>query len=305
MGGKQFTYRSDHGQKLSKLDRFLVCRGFMNIWPNAAIVALSSLISDHSPVVLSIVPVDFGPVPIRVFNSWLEISGLLEYVEQLSRTFKFNGAADVGLATKLRWIKYRVRDWVSNYKKVQDGEYVEKLKMLENLDMVAESRDLSPDEVDQRGDCKRFILEVDRLKTLDLKQKSRVRWAVDGDENTAYFHGVVNANTTNNRINGMWVDGAWVTHPLMLKEYVANFFSAKFKEPMTSRPDLICHNITRLTTEEADKLVEPFTLVEIKNAVWDCEGDRALGLDGINFKFIKWCWGVLQSDFVNLFSEFY
>ncbi|KAD3069288.1 hypothetical protein E3N88_37168 [Mikania micrantha] len=36
MGGHRFTYMNDTGDKLSKLDRFLVCDDFINNWPDAS-----------------------------------------------------------------------------------------------------------------------------------------------------------------------------------------------------------------------------------------------------------------------------
>ncbi|KAJ0428711.1 putative RNA-directed DNA polymerase [Helianthus annuus] len=171
--------------------------------------------------------------------------------------------------------------------------------------MVAETRNLMPDESEEREICKRVILEEDRLRIMDLKQKARIRWAVDGDENSAYFHGVVNANISDNRLNGLTIDGAWVNQPSLIKDYVAAFFEDKFKETRHSRPGLRCPNLSRLSVDEATTLVCPFTLLEIKNAVWDCVGDRAPGPDGINFRFLKRCWAGVEHEFTQLFAEFY
>ncbi|XP_022040197.1 uncharacterized protein LOC110942741 [Helianthus annuus] len=63
MGGGNFTYISDNGRKLSKLDRFLVCLGFMEKWPNASVIALDREVSDHRPIILSAIQSDFGHIP--------------------------------------------------------------------------------------------------------------------------------------------------------------------------------------------------------------------------------------------------
>ncbi|XP_076932415.1 uncharacterized protein LOC143597936 [Bidens hawaiensis] len=59
MGGGQFTYISDRGDKFSKLDCVLVCRRFMNGWPNVSLTVLAKECSDHRPVLLSAVSVNF------------------------------------------------------------------------------------------------------------------------------------------------------------------------------------------------------------------------------------------------------
>ncbi|KAJ0524126.1 putative RNA-directed DNA polymerase [Helianthus annuus] len=140
---------------------------------------------------------------------------------------------------------------------------------------------------------------------MDLKQKSRIKWAVEGDENTAFFHGIINANTSCNRINGLRIDGVWTTSPPLVKDFTHHFFSEKFKEPADSRPALICPNLANLSGLEVDDLVRPFSLIEVKNAVWECDGDKAPGPDGINFRFLRSVWGGVEADFMELFNNFF
>ncbi|XP_022041207.1 uncharacterized protein LOC110943781 [Helianthus annuus] len=232
MGGRQFTYRSDNGQKMSKLDRFLVSMDFRDIWPDAAVIALNNVASDHCPVVLSTIPCNFGPIPTRIFNSWLELPGFVEFVHQQCAVFRFTGPADLGLGVKLKWLKKKAKEWVLSLKEKQRGQYADNVNKLEALELVAETRNLTEEEIETRAQCKNFVVETDRLKNMDLKQKSRVKWAVEGDENTAYFHGIINANTTNNRISGLRIQGEWTNNPVLIKDYVADFFCDRFSEPM-------------------------------------------------------------------------
>ncbi|GJY77619.1 reverse transcriptase domain, reverse transcriptase zinc-binding domain protein [Tanacetum coccineum] len=51
-GGQKFTRISDDGLKFSKLDRFLVSKGFKNKWDNLSMVALDRKLSNHCPIVL-------------------------------------------------------------------------------------------------------------------------------------------------------------------------------------------------------------------------------------------------------------
>ncbi|XP_022014099.1 uncharacterized protein LOC110913584 [Helianthus annuus] len=109
MGGGNFTYISDNGKKLSKLDRFLVCLGFRENWPNASVVALAREVSDHRPIVLSTVQSDFGHIPFRFFNSWFEFPGFLEFVLQNCGAFQFAGPGDFALAIKFWWLKDKIK----------------------------------------------------------------------------------------------------------------------------------------------------------------------------------------------------
>ncbi|GKB58706.1 cytochrome P450, partial [Tanacetum coccineum] len=48
----------------------------------------------------------------------------------------------------------------------------------------------------------------------------------------------------------------------------------------------------------------PFTSSKIKDAIWDCEGEKAPGPDGFTFKFIKKYWYLLESDIISYVKHF-
>nr|GEZ97017.1 RNA-directed DNA polymerase, eukaryota, reverse transcriptase zinc-binding domain protein [Tanacetum cinerariifolium] len=52
----------------------------------------------------------------------------------------------------------------------------------------------------------------------DYRQKAKIRWAVEGDENSKFFHGIVNKKRSSLSIRGILVDGEWVSDPIRVKE---------------------------------------------------------------------------------------
>ncbi|XP_035831848.1 uncharacterized protein LOC118480940 [Helianthus annuus] len=140
-----------------------------------------------------------------------------------------------------------------------------RLALIENL---AKERPFSDDELAERVECRHFMAEFDRLKHLDLRQKSRARWALEGDDNSSLFHQIINSNISTNRLNGLMIDGVWVTNPLSIKESLFGFFKHQFSEPMPSRPMLVCPNLASLSDDEATTLAGPFTVEETKAAIW-------------------------------------
>ncbi|KAM0071560.1 putative RNA-directed DNA polymerase [Helianthus debilis subsp. tardiflorus] len=305
MGGAKFTYISDRGDKLSKLDRFLVCIGFVESWPGTVLTALDRRYSDHRPLLLSTTPNDFGHIPFRFYNSWLEKQGFMEFIFNKCNQFSFFGPGDLALATKLRWLKYRIKEWVSADKRRTKGMYSFHKSKVDFLESLAEVRDLNQAELDARMEHKQFLACFDEQKHMDERQKSRIRWAIQGDENTGFFHATVNANLSSSRINGIFINEVWVTNPICIKNHFFEFYSQLFSEPMQNRPLIVLESASRLSVEEGVELTKPFSLTEIKDAVWECDGDRAPGPDGFNFKFLKRCWNGLQGDFINLFNAFY
>ncbi|GJU33823.1 hypothetical protein Tco_1182177 [Tanacetum coccineum] len=53
----------------------------------------------------------------------------------------------------------------------------------------------------------------DNMESKDNFQKSKVKWAVEGDENSKFFHGIINKRRAQLAIRGIFVDGFWETEP--------------------------------------------------------------------------------------------
>lgn len=53
------------------------------------------------------------------------------------------------------------------------------------------------------------------------------------------------------------------------------------------RPRLDVISFNQISEEDNANLVAPFSEVEVKEAVWDCEGNKSPSPDGFNFTFIK------------------
>ena len=49
--------------------------------------------------------------------------------------------------------------------------------------------------------------ELDHLSNVKLAQKAKVKWGIEGDENSGYFHGVVNRKRHHLAIRGIFING--------------------------------------------------------------------------------------------------
>lgn len=229
MGGHRFTYFCHDDLKLSKLDRFLVCSDFLSIFPNVVVTALPRETSDHCPILLSTTSLDFGPTPFRFFNSWTDRDDFPNIVASARLHFQGFDTTDCMLAAKLKHLKNKIKEW----RATDHPKEVEELKSLKSkmvaLDLIAESRALTTPEKADRRDGFKKIIELERFTSLDLKQKSRIRWATDGDENSRFFHGWVNNRIRKNNIMGIMINGTRSTNPIEIKVEAHRFFQNKFK----------------------------------------------------------------------------
>ncbi|GKF80145.1 hypothetical protein Tco_0238747 [Tanacetum coccineum] len=66
---------------------------------------------------------------------------------------------------------------------------------------------------------------------MEAAQKAKVKWAVEGDENSRFFHGVINKKRNIRSIRGVMVDGKWIDNPKNVKKEFLDHFSNRFSKP--------------------------------------------------------------------------
>lgn len=95
---------------------------------------------------------------------------------------------------------------------------------------------------------------------------------------------------------GLSIDRVWVEDSNQVKLIVKSFFENKFKRRKDVRSKLEGIDFKKLSEEDTVMLCGRFGFEELKEAIWNCEGDEIPGPNGFNFKFIKNFWHLFKSD---------
>ncbi|GJV37784.1 RNA-directed DNA polymerase, eukaryota, reverse transcriptase zinc-binding domain protein [Tanacetum coccineum] len=148
LGGKWFTRMNNLGSNHNKIDRFLVSNHVIQKWPNSYVLALTREFSDHSPILLRNTSLDFGPIPFKIYNSWIEHVDFPIIVQE---------------------------SWVSSTSGPPDMLRAK----IDCLDNKAKISPLSPYEVDSRTSFVKQLADLEHHKVRDLKQKAKIRWATE------------------------------------------------------------------------------------------------------------------------------
>nr|GEV67541.1 cytochrome P450 [Tanacetum cinerariifolium] len=99
---------------------------------------------------------------------------------------------------------------------------------IDQLDLLAELGPPSAARIAAKTDAVRDLTSFVYIKLNDLKQKSRYKWASKEDENTSFFHGIINGRRIRSRINGISILGDWVTDPMATNVCLAELVRGLF-----------------------------------------------------------------------------
>lgn len=89
-----------------------------------------------------------------------------------------------------------------------------------------------------------------------------------------------------------------------VKNKVKSYFESVFSTQKRPRPVLDRIQFKTLTRDDNLFLSVAFSLDEIKDVVWSCDGDKSSGSDGFNFRFYKE-WDLIGMEVSLLVEEFY
>ncbi|GJW82616.1 hypothetical protein Tco_0146591 [Tanacetum coccineum] len=95
------------------------------------------------------------------------------------------------------------------------------------------------------------LSSLDNTESIELAQKAKVKWSIEGDENSKFFHGIINKRRNNLAIRGTIIDGEWIEDPVAIKNEFLSHFQSRFEAPCANRLvlDMVFPNI--LSPEQA------------------------------------------------------
>ncbi|GJY14148.1 RNA-directed DNA polymerase, eukaryota [Tanacetum coccineum] len=306
LGGSSFTWCHKSATKMSKLDRFLISENLLITCPNITAITLERYLSDHRPILLRESRFDYGPSPFRFYHHWLEVDGFNNFVEDMWSVAPGNNSNPLcSMAMKLKFLKLKIKEWNQrNMKDLKSGKA--KLKEdLEALDADIDKGNGTADMVTKRSEVVNSLQEIDKLQTMEIAQKAKIKWCIEGDENSSFFHGMLNKRRSQLSIRGIMVDGVWIEDPLKVKREFYQHFSNRFAKPVDQRAHINMEYPNTITLEQQIDLECDVTKEELKKAVWDCGIDKSPGPDGFTFGFYRRFWSTIENDVFEAVKYFF
>ncbi|GJS69302.1 hypothetical protein Tco_0702143 [Tanacetum coccineum] len=104
---------------------------------------------------------------------------------------------------------------------------------------------------------------------------------------------------------GILKKGEWIEDPNLVMAKFLNHFRIRFNMATGIPSSFGAELLNPLSSTQQDCLDQNITREEIKKAVWDSGGNRALGPDGLTFKFFMTFWDLIEGDVVRFVLELF
>eukprot|EP00253_Pinus_taeda_P001720 PITA_01720 len=277
-----YTWNNRRGgerQIASRFDRFLVSKSLL-----LEVVIVDSDIlpcggSDHWPISLTAM-IQGTPrnKPFRFEKFWLEHLDFIQLVE--------------------KWWQEPVEI------RVFGNIFKEKTKIEEQLEKIHNDW-IQGNNVSDSADQEKLLMQQwqDRCQQEEMlwRQKSRIPWLKEGEQNTKFFHRSALDDRGVNKILSLKNEqGDRIENHQGISTFLTEHFNNIAQEPEIDRTEAIENLIksipNSISNEQNQALTREISLEEVEEAVKDMPNDKAPGPDGFTINFYKACWEIVKME---------
>ncbi|KAH7845047.1 hypothetical protein Vadar_034581 [Vaccinium darrowii] len=263
----------------SRIDRAMVNHVWQDIFTESEAVFTAPGISDHCPLLVSILPYRHRRKPFKFFNFWM-FHPLFSNLVQEAWNQNRGTHPMQRLSYKLNFLKGLLKKLNSTcYNKISDRVAVAKANLVsiqEEAALVSSSDEL----IVQEREAMLVYRSLSAAEEAFKKQKSRVQWLHLGDNNTKFFHKKMAANRLRNKILSINDgNGIRLEDPAAVKREIVSFYvrllSTKAPNRIEAGPTLNSIVFTKVPMEYHADLTKFASAEEIKSAMLSIGGDKA------------------------------
>ncbi len=161
----------------------------------------------------------------------------------------------------------------------------------------------------QRQQCVQELHTALRAEENSIRQKARIQWLKEGDQNTAFFHKIQKVQQQRKNITGLYNEaGSLVT----AHEDIANVM-LDYLLKLIGSPDLnVVGDVqlkdvlkTTLSSLDASSLVTSVSADDIKQVLFSLPDNQSPDPDGYTPLFFKSAWRIIGDDVIGACQEFF
>ncbi|KAK2658629.1 hypothetical protein Ddye_005162 [Dipteronia dyeriana] len=148
----------------------------------------------------------------------------------------------------------------------------------ESIQTVGASQNL----LDQEIIAKQDYMHAFHIQDSFWREKCRLKWLVDGDRCSKFFHTYAKVCATKSSINSLLINDVMVDDQDALSTYIVNYFEQlySFKAFVNQHMDILSHIPHLVTDIDNENLCRIPSSAEIKDTIFSMDPNNALCLDG-------------------------
>jgi hypothetical protein len=173
------------------------------------------------------------------------------------------------------------------------------------LDIKEGQHGLSSEEKLVREAHKAELIRLAHLAEISWRQKSRVLWLKEGDNNTKFFHKMANYHRRCNYMENLEVKGVVYEENQAIRDQAVQFYNSLYQEHEAWRSKFDELPLDSIREVDWILLERQFEREEILDVLRFANGDKAPGPDGFTMAFFQHCWRVVEVDVMAVFEEFH
>nr|GEU77251.1 RNA-directed DNA polymerase, eukaryota [Tanacetum cinerariifolium] len=237
--------------------------GILCVWDLYSLRKISSTVSDYFVMIRGVWMKSVDDFSSFVKRTWIESPGN-------------NSNAMCNLLLKLKSLKVKIREWNKQRLNITKSDVSKLKKDLKSLDKEIDNGGCSSKKISKRAEVINSIQEIEKLHSMELAQKAKINWCVKGNENSHFFHGMINKRQSQMSIRGIMIDGVWTEDPSKVKSEFFEHFSSRFAKPVSHRDLFNIQFLNTLTLDQQSDLERGVTKEELKKRFWTTIKDGVL-----------------------------
>ena len=268
--GPKFTWlyeRSDGSQIRERLDRALTTTDWVNLFPMARLHRLTSLATDHSPLVLCFVGKTNAKKPKKLFkfeSMWLKELRCEEVVME-AWSEGLASSTNFPLVACLNACRSRLDAW-------NKAEFGHVGRMIVGLQKHLEWLELQLSSPSIIQDMRRTKIELNcwhEKEDTMWHQRSKINWFQSRDRNTVFFHAKASSRQRKNHMEGLLdAQGVWQEDEEIMSGIVLDYYTNMFTSNYLTNFEEILEAVQpRVTFSTNQKLTMEFTAEEVHVAL--------------------------------------
>nr|GFA97308.1 RNA-directed DNA polymerase, eukaryota [Tanacetum cinerariifolium] len=178
----------------------------------------------------------------------------------------------IRLKKKLQTLKIAINAWSKEANKRSNDRKINIEQNLSEVDKLIDQGKSNDEILIKRITFLNDLQELNNRNAMEISQKAKIRWSIEGDENSKYFHGIMNKKRFQLAIRGTLANG-----------------DMDF----------------RTTQNQVQDLERTVTYEEVKRAIWDCGTNKSPGPDGFSFEFYRKYWTTIDDDVFQAVRDFF